>query len=290
VKSTVMPRRRVLPRISLIAGVSGFVFVAFLVLAIAAPAIAPQNPYDLSSLNLADARLPPGSQGGLGDFYLLGTDAQGRDLLSAILYGLRISLTVALVTACISMLIGTALGLFAGYYGRALDAIIMRVVDLQLAIPSILIALILLAVLGRGPEKIVFALVAVQWVYFARTIRGSTLVEREKDYVLAFRVQGFSGFRIVFFHILPNVLPAVSAVATVSVAGAVALESTLSFLGVAMPITEPSLGLLVANGMSRILNGEYWISVFPGLALLIVVLALNVLTDELQDALNPLRR
>ena len=266
------------------------IFAALCVVAILAPVISPQNPYDLSSFSLMQSRLPPGSYDDLGNLYVLGTDSQGRDMLSAILYGLRISLAVGLIASTIAMVFGTAVGLWAGYAGRWVDALLMRIVDLQLSIPAILIALILLAVLGRGPDKVVLALAAVQWVYFARTVRGAVLVEREKDYVNLCRMQGFGNWRILFLHILPNVLPVVSAVATVSFATAISLEATLSFLGLGMPVTEPSLGLLISNGLSRLMNGEYWISIFPGLALLAVVMVLNVFSDELQDILNPLRR
>ncbi len=262
-------------------------FVALCLLALLAPLISPQNPYDLASLNLLDSRLAPGAQGFSGATYLLGTDGQGRDMLSAILYGLRISLWVGLSSSVVAMCFGTVMGLVAGYSGGRIDSAIMRLVDLQLSIPSILVALVLLAVLGRGADKIIVALVAVQWVYFARTVRGAALVERKKEYVYACRMLGYSGARILFGHILHNVMPPATVVATVSFATAISLEATLSFLGVGMPITEPSLGLLIANGFSYLMNGEYWISIYPGLALLVVVFCLNLLSDELRDILNP---
>jgi len=262
-------------------------FVAVAAIALLAPWIAPQNPYDLASLNLLDSRLPPGATGFDGRSYPLGTDEQGRDMLSAIFYGLRTSLMVGLFSSFIALVIGTTLGLIAGYFGGWIDAAIMRLVDLQLSIPSILVALILLAALGRGVENIIIALVTVQWVYFARTVRGSCLVERGKEYVQAARLLGYSDARILFNHIMPNTLAPVTVVLTIEFAHAIALEATLSFLGVGLPITEPSLGFLISAGFAFLLNGEYWISIFPGIALLIAVFSLNLLGDQLRDVLNP---
>jgi peptide/nickel transport system permease protein len=268
-----------------LAGVATFAFLC--AAALLAPWISPQDPYDLGALSLIDSRLAPGDRGHAGGLYLLGTDNQGRDMLSAILYGLRTSLMVGLNSCTAALLLGTAVGLVAGYYGGWMDALIMRAVDLQLSIPSILIALILLAVLGRGADKIILALVAVQWVYFARTVRGSTLVEKAREYVLAGRLFGYGTGRILFVHILPNVLAPVTVVATIEFAHAISLEATLSFLGVGLPITEPSLGLLIANGFSYLLNGEYWISIYPGIALLVTVFSLNLMADQLRDSLDP---
>ena len=265
-------------------------FLVIVVLALLAPVISPQDPYDLAALSMLDSRLAPGASGLSGTVYWLGTDGQGRDMLSAILYGLRISLGVGLASSLFAMVLGTVLGLVAGYRGGRVDSVIMRLVDLQLAIPSILIALVLVAALGRGVGKIVVALVAVQWVYFARTVRGSALVEKKKEYVLASRMLGYSWSRILFLHVLPNVLPPATAVATVTFASAISLEATLSFLGVGMPITQPSLGLLIANGFAYLMNGQYWISIYPGLALLLVVFSLNLVSDQLQDILNPRRQ
>lgn len=269
-------------------GLIGFSVV--LGLAIFAPLIAQQNPYDLASLNMFDSRLPPGATGMDGTTYLLGTDEQGRDMVSAILYGLRISLLVGVASSLIALVIGTGLGLAAGYFGGRTDAIIMRIVDMQLAIPSILIGFILLATLGRGVDKIIIALVTVQWVYFARTVRSSTLVERAKEYVQAGRVLGFRNARLIFVHVLPNTLAPVTVVLTIEFAHAIALEATLSFLGVGLPVTEPSLGYLISSGFTYLLNGEYWISIYPGIALLITVFSLNLLGDALRDVLNPRRR
>lgn len=269
-------------------GIIGFCVV--LGLAVFAPLIAQQNPYDLSSLSMFDSRLPPGASGMDGTKYLLGTDEQGRDMVSAILYGLRISLIVGVTSSIIALVIGTAFGLFAGYFGGRTDAILMRIVDMQLAIPSILIAFILLSTLGRGIDKIIIALVTVQWVYFARAVRSSTLVERSKEYVQAGRVLGYGNMRLLFVHVLPNTLSPVTVVLTIEFAHAIALEATLSFLGIGLPVTEPSLGYLISAGFTYLLNGEYWISIYPGIALLIVVFSLNLLSDALRDVLNPRRR
>ena len=270
----------------------GLAVVVLVILAATfAPWITPQNPYDLRQLSILDGGLPPGSQAFSGMTYWLGTDVQGRDMLSAIVYGLRMSLIVAGAATFFALLIGMAAGITAAYFGGRIDTLIMRVVDLQLSFPAILIALILLAILGKGVDKVIIALVAVQWAYYARTVRGSALVERQMDYIAAARGLGLSHARIMFHHLLPNCLPPLIVVATVQVAQAVALEATLSFLGVGVPITEPSLGLLIANGYNYLLSGAYWISVYPGVALLITIVAINLVGDQLRDVLNPrLRR
>ena len=266
------------------------VLVLILAAAICAPLISPQNPYDLAQLDIMDSKLAPGAQstsGGAGHTFLLGTDDQGRDLLSAIFYGLRISLGVGVFSTVVALAIGVVVGLIAAYVGGWTDAIIMRIVDLQLSFPTILIALILLAVMGQGVDKIVIALIAVQWAYYARTVRGAALVEKRKEYVDAAVCLGYSPVRIVLRHIMPNVLPPLIVVATVQVAHAIALEATLSFLGLGMPITSPSLGLLISNGFTHLLSGKYWISFFPGIALLITIVAINLVGDQLRDVLNP---
>ena len=255
--------------------------------AIFAPLLSPQNPYDLAQLDILDAKLAPGAKASAGFTYWLGSDDQGRDMASAILYGLRISLGVGVASTLIALAIGVAVGLAAGYAGGWVDGLIMRIVDLQLSFPSILIALVLLASVGQGVDKIVIALVLVQWAYYARTVRGTALVEKRKEYVEAARVMAFGRMRIVIRHLLPNVLPPLIVVATVQVAHAIALEATLSFLGLGMPITEPSLGLLIANGFVHLLSGRYWISFFPGVALLITIVAINLVGDRLRDVLNP---
>ena len=272
--------------------VAGLVAVVLITLAaLLAPWIAPQNPYDLAQLDIMDGRLPPGTTSFDGTTYWLGTDDQGRDMLSAIVFGLRISLGIGATSTLVALAIGGALGLVAAYYGGRIETLIMRVVDLQLSFPAILVALILLAVLGRGVDKVLFALVIVQWAYYARTIRGQALIERRKEYVEAARCLALSDGRIVFRHLLPNCLPPVIVVGTVQVANAIALEATLSFLGVGVPITEPSLGLLIANGYGYMLSGDYWISFFPGIALLVAIVAINLVGDRLRDVLNPrLRR
>jgi peptide/nickel transport system permease protein len=260
---------------------------AIIVCAVFAPVISPQNPYDLAQLDIMDAKLAPGERSDEGKTYLLGTDEQGRDMLSAILYGLRISLGVGVISTVLALALGMAIGLASGYAGGWVDALVMRIVDLQLSFPSILIALVLLAVLGQGVDKIVIALVTVQWAYYARTVRGSALVEKRKEYVDAALCLAYSRWRIVYRHILPNCLPPLIVVATVQVAHAIALEATLSFLGLGMPITSPSLGLLISNGYTHLLSGRYWMSFFPGLALLVTIVAINLVGDHLRDVLNP---
>jgi peptide/nickel transport system permease protein len=255
--------------------------------ALLAPLIAPQNPYDLGKLDLLDARLAPGEPGMAGKTYLLGTDGQGRDMLSAILYGLRVSLYVGVASGLIALTLGALLGVLAAYVGGRFEQLLMRIVDIQLGFPAILVALILLAVLGKGVDKIIIALVAVQWAYYARTARSAALVERSKEYIEAARGLGLSPARIVLRHLLPNALPPLIVVATVQVAHAIALEATLSFLGLGLPTTEPSLGLLIANGYEFLMSGKYWISVYPGIALLVTILAINLVGDQLRDILNP---
>ena len=252
-----------------------------------APWIAPQNPYDLAQLDLANSRLPPGAHAASGATFWLGTDDQGRDMLSAILYGLRTSVTVGILTTLFALAIGLSLGVACAWLGGWFDALVMRLADLQLSFPSILIALVLLAVLGQGLDKIIVALVAVQWAYYARTARAAALVERRKDYVEAATALALSHARIVFRHLVPNSLPPLVALAAVQVAAAITLEATLSFLGLGLPITEPSLGLLISNGFGYLLSGHWWISVFPGLALLALVAAINLAADRLGSALDP---
>jgi peptide/nickel transport system permease protein len=269
---------------------AGFVLLATLLLcAMLAPWITPQMPYDLSQLNLQDARQPPGGAWSEkpGRTYVLGNDDQGRDMVSAIAFGLRISLFVGVVSTLIALVIGAVLGLIAGYAGGRTETLIMRIADIQLSFPAILIALILLAALGQGIWKIIAALVAVQWAYYARTTRSAALVERKKEYVEAAVLQGLSRTRIVLRHLLPNCLPPLIVVAALQVAGAISLEATLSFLGLGLPITEPSLGLLIANGFQHMLSGKYWISLFPGLALVALIVSINLVADRLRDVLNP---
>ena len=255
--------------------------------AIFAPLISPQNPYDLAQLDVMDSKLPPGAAAGNGGTFWLGTDDQGRDMLSAIFYGLRISLVVGASSTVVALVIGLTMGLAAAYFGGRVEALIMRIVDIQLSFPAILIALILIAVLGQGTGKVITALVTVQWAYYARTVRGAALVEKRKEYMEAARCLALPPARIVFRHLLPNCLPPMIVVATVQVAAAIALEATLSFLGLGLPITEPSLGLLIANGYQYLLSGKYWISFFPGVALLLTIVSINLVADQLRDVLNP---
>jgi peptide/nickel transport system permease protein len=255
--------------------------------ALFAPLISPQNPYDLAQLDVMDSKLPPGSKAPTGGTFWLGTDDQGRDMLSAIFYGLRISLVVGAASTLLALVIGLTMGLTAAYVGGRVETLIMRIVDIQLSFPAILIALILIAVLGQGTGKVIAALVTIQWAYYARTVRSAALVEKRKEYMEAARCLALSPARIVFRHLLPNCLPPMIVVATVQVAAAIALEATLSFLGLGLPITEPSLGLLIANGYQYLLSGKYWISFFPGVALLVTIVSINLVADQLRDVLNP---
>jgi len=261
--------------------------VLLIVVAILAPWVSPQNPYDLTQLNIMDNMLPPGERSLDGKLYWLGTDEQGRDMVSAILYGLRLSLFVGVVATVIALAAGTTVGIVAAYFGGKIDTILMRLVDIQLSFPAILIALILLAILGKGVDKVVIALVSVQWAYYAHTIRGSALAERRREYIEAAQCLALPQSRIIFHHLLPNAFPPLIVVATVQVAHAIALEATLSFLGVGVPITEPSLGLLIANGYGFMLSGKYWVSFYPGIALLIAIVAINLVGDQLRDVMNP---
>ncbi len=271
--------------------IAGLAMLAVVVvIALFAPWLSPQNPYDLGKLDLLDARLPPGSAAGPGGAvtsYALGTDGQGRDMLSAIFYGLRVSLMVGAASGAIALTIGALLGVLAAYIGGRFEQVLMRIVDIQLGFPAILVALILIAVLGKGVDKVIIALVTVQWAYYARTARSAALVERGKEYIEAARALGLSHARIVLRHLLPNAMPPLIVVGTVQVAHAIALEATLSFLGLGLPTTEPSLGLLIANGYEYLLSGKYWISVYPGIALLVTILSINLVGDQLRDVLNP---
>ncbi len=263
------------------------VLVAIILVALLAPWISPTDPYDLASVSILDGKLKPGSQSMDGTTYWLGTDGAGRDLVSAIIYGLRISLGVGVMSGVVALCIGTAVGLAAAYFGGRTDTFIMRVVDIQLSFPAILIALILLAILGKGVDKIIIALVIAQWAYYARTVRASALVERNKEYIEAAQCLALGHNRIVFRHLFPNCLPPLIVVGTIQTAHAISLEATLSFLGVGLPISEPSLGLLISNGFDFMLSGLYWISFFPGVALLVTIVSINLVGDQLRDVLNP---
>lgn len=262
--------------------------VCMLLVALLAPWISPQDPYDLAQVSVMNSELPPGSLDSTGAFhFLLGTDAAGRDLLSAIFYGLRISIAVGVTSALVAMLAGTALGLVAAHFGGRVDALVMRIVDLQLSFPTLLVALMLLATLGQGADKTLLALVIVQWAYYARNVRGSAMVERRKEYVEAAIGQGLPAWRLMFRHILPNCLAPLLVTATLQTAHAITLEATMSFLGIGLPPTKPSLGLLIANGFSYLMTNKFWISVYPGLALVLLVGSINLVGDRLRVVLNP---
>ena len=258
--------------------------------------VAPYNPFDLATLELGAARIPPAWMQGGSTKYLLGTDSQGRDILSALMYGARISLAVGLASVVLSMLIGVTLGLFAGFYGGWIDSFLMRTCDVMLSFPAILVAL-LIAGVARAlfPQAqtslafgvLIIAITLTGWVQYARTVRGSTLVERNREYVQAARVTGVAPLRIMRRHVLPNVMGPVLVLATIQVATAIVTEATLSFLGVGAPPTSPSLGTLISVGKDFLFSGEWWITVFPGLMLVIISLSVNLLGDWLRDALNP---
>ncbi len=263
------------------------VVIVIALVALVAPLIAPQDPYDLAKLVLMDARRPPGHVGAGGYVHVLGTDAQGRDLFSAILYGLRISIQIGVFAGTIALVLGAVLGTSAAYFGGRTEQFIMRVVDLQLSFPAILLALVLAALLGKGMTQLVVALVTAQYAYFARTAHGAASVERSKEYVEAALSTPLPAHVVVFRHILPNCLPALIVVATVQIANSIALEATLSFLGLGLPPTEPSLGMLIANGFQYMLSGRYWISIYPGIALITLIVAINLVGDQVRDQLNP---
>ena len=267
--------------------ISGLFVLLIAALAALAPFIAPTNPYDLSTVSILDGRLAPGQQMFDGTVALLGTDGAGRDVLSAILWGLRTSLIVVISSAAIALILGLFVGLAAAFYGGRLDAFLMRVVDIQLSFPAILVALVLLALLGKGIDKVIIALAVVQWAVYARTVRATAMVERAKEYVEAAKCLGLSDVRIIFKHLLPNSLSSLIVLATLQTAHSITIEATLSFLGVGVPITEPSLGSLIANGFDFILSGAYWITFFPGLMLLATVAAINIFGDQLRTIINP---
>ena len=284
-------------RHSPVAVVSAAVFAVCVVAAVFAPWLAPTNPYDLTTLNLLDALAPPAWQTGGKAGYWLGTDDQGRDVLSTIMFGARVSLMVGLASVALAVVVGVALGLVAGYVGGRTDAVIMRIADVQLSFPAILIALLIngvaSAVLPRQSQGdlalvvLILAIAASNWVQYARTVRGSTMVEKNKEYVQAARVIGIAPLAIMARHLLPNVMGPVLVLATINIATAILTEATLSFLGVGVPPTEPSLGTLIRIGNEFLFSGEWWITIFPGVALVIMVLSINLLGDWLRDALNP---
>ena len=267
--------------------VAATIVALLLLTAIFGPSLVPQNPYNLAELGMADNMLPPGAQAEAGFTLLLGADGQGRDMLSTMVYGLRTSIAVGISACVVAVALGTILGLIAGYVGGRTETIIMRLVDFMLSFPTILIALMIMAMLGQGVVKLIFALILVQWAYFARVVRGAALVERSKDYIEAARCLRLGPVRIILGHLLPNCLPPVIVVGTLQIASAIATEATLSFLGIGLPITEPSLGLLIANGYEHLLTGKYWVAVFPGVLLLVLIFSINIAGDRLREILNP---
>ena len=264
-----------------VAVISFFVTLILLFCAIFPHFLSVQNPYDLKQLFLQNSFKAP-----CKDFFL-GTDGQGRDIYSAILYGLRISLYVGIVSTILSVIVGLIAGLISGYFGGVVDTVIMRIADIQLSFPAILIALIIMALWGQGIGKIIIAITIVNWVYYARTARGIVLAEKEKEYVQSAKAIGMKNITIMFSEILPNIMAPIIVIATVRIANAIILEATLSFLGVGVPITNPSLGTLISNGYQVLFSGYWWVSVFPGIVLMILVLAINIVGDRLRDIMNP---
>jgi peptide/nickel transport system permease protein len=277
--------------------VATVITLAMILAAAMAPWIAPHNPFDVATLSLLDSELPPAWSEGGDPRFLLGTDNQGRDVLSAILYGSRISLAVGFVSVALAMVVGVAVGLISGYFGGLIDAVFMRIADVMLSFPTILVALLVSGIVrGALPREmhdnaalvvLVFAIAVTTWVQYARTVRGSTMVERNREYVLAARLVGRRPFAIIFRHILPNVTGPVLVIATINLAMAVLIEATLSFLGVGMPPTNPSLGTLIRVGNEYLFSGIWWVVIFPSLTLVVLVLAVNLMGDWLRDALNP---
>lgn len=257
------------------------IFLAFCVLALMPSVFSSQNPYDLAQLYLENSFKAPGSE------FLLGADEQGRDVFSAILYGLRISLYVGFVSTILSVILGFVLGLISGYFGGIVDTVIMRIADIQLSFPAILIALVIMSLWGAGIGKIIIAITVVTWVYYARTARGIVLAEKEKDYAQSAKALGMSSFGIIFKEIMPNVAAPIIVLATVRIATAIILEATLSFLGLGVPITEPSLGSLISNGYEVLFSGYWWVSVFPGISLMILIISINLVGDRARDIMNP---
>ena len=268
-----------------IAGLVGFIF--FILVALLAPWISPQNPYDLMVLDIMDGLLPPLSKLGNGTTAWLGTDALGRDILSSVMYGLRISLFVAFVAVTIGTIIGVILGLLAAINGGWVETIIMRAVDLKVSFPGILLSLMLLAIFGTGVDKIIYALIIGVWASKARLTRSSALSEMQKEYIDAARLSGIPNWRIMLRFLLPNSIAPVLVVVPMALSGAIGAEATLSFLGVGVPITEPSLGLLISNGNDYLLSGKWWISIIPGLVLVSLVLCINVVADRIREHNNP---
>lgn len=264
-----------------------FGLVAFIVIALLAPWIAPQNPYDLKSLDIMDGLLKPGTQLMNGNIALMGTDSVGRDILSSVMYGLRISLFVALMVVIFGTIIGVILGLCAAFYGGWVDTVVMRAVDLKISFPGVLLALMILSIFGTGVDKVIIALIIGAWAPKARLVRATALSELNKEYMDAANLGGMARFHIMTRFLLPNSISPVLVLIPMAISGAISAEATLSFLGVGVPITEPSLGLLIANGNDYVLSGKWWISIFPGAVLVALVLCINVISDRIRDWANP---
>ncbi|WP_021022168.1 ABC transporter permease [Salinivibrio costicola] len=273
------------------------IFMVFLLLAVFAPLVAPTNPYDLMSIDIMDSELPPAWMEWSDPRFLLGTDNQGRDILSTMIYGLRISLTIGLCAVGLQLILGTIIGLSAGYFGGRIDSFFMRIADIQLSFSTMMVAIIVFAIFKASfgsefySQYAILMLVVIigiaEWPQYARTIRASVLAEKKKEYVEAARVMGFRSPRIMFRHILPNCLSPILVISTVQVANAIMSEAALSFLGLGMPVDQPSLGSLISIGFNYIFSGSWWITVFPGIALVLLVLVINLLGDWLRDVFNP---
>lgn len=266
-------------------GLTGTLLV--LLAAVLAPVLSPQNPYDLLQLDIMESRLPPGEQAYAGFTFLLGSDGQGRDMFSAILYGLRISLVVGVGSAALAFVLGTLFGLTAAYVGGRTETIMMRLVDLQMSVPTILSALLLLALLGKSIGNVMLAIVIVEWATYARTARGTALSQMRRDYVEAAKALRMGHANMILRQLLPNCISPLIVLLTMQIARAITLEATLSFLGLGVPITEPSLGLLISNGYELMLSGTYWVSLFPGIALLVTIFSINLVGDRMRQILDP---
>ena len=278
--------RQILPALTL----PVLILALFVMAALAAPLLAPQNPYDLLQILGWEASSPPGMMSGNGYRYWLGTDGLGRDIASCILFGLRISLLVSVVSAAVAAALGLTLGVAAAYFGGWIDAVIMRVVDLQLSLPTMLVALIAIVTLGPGVDRIILALIIVQWATYARVVRSVALSEAGKPYIDAVRTMPLSRGRIILRHLLPNSIAPAITLLPIEIGHAVALEATLSFLGLGVPMDQPSLGSTVANGFQYLLTGQYWISLFPGIALFTLIAAINFAGEDIRRLWDPRSR
>ncbi|RRJ84318.1 ABC transporter permease [Aestuariirhabdus litorea] len=280
-----------------VAIVSFTLFMFFIVSALLAPVLAPYDPYDMSSIDIMDSEIPPSWQENSDERFLLGTDAQGRDMLSTILYGTRVSITIGLCAVMLQAFLGVVIGLSAGYLGGRIDSFLMRMADIQLSFSTMMVAIIVLAVFQAsfGTElysklamlMLILVIGIAEWPQYARTIRASVLAEKEKEYVQSARVMGFGSGRIMFRHILPNCLSPILVISTVQIANAIISEAALSFLGLGMPVSEPSLGALISSGFEYIFSGAWWITIIPGVVLVVLVLVVNLLGDWLRDVMNP---